>query len=237
MRAPEGWGDVQAAKAEHVDYIKDSQGTHSNNEEYVPDAPGGDYAEAVDYDVIQLKQHLEMTQQTLPENWGNLEAGYEEHRSFVHDFVDGNADEEDYKDDAPTEIPTDILEYNLQLKSTLNRNYNNILLAIAEPNESGIDTSTHGSDSYEQHADEDQYKEDTPAETGTPDIIGAYAVQLNQMTAPENWGDLAFNQALHREKLHESVVDHTDEDDYKDDAPAETSSTDVIGAYDVQLDA
>ena len=54
MRAPEGWGDLQAAKDEHVDYIKDSQGTHSNNEEYVPDGPGGDYAEAVDYDVIQL---------------------------------------------------------------------------------------------------------------------------------------------------------------------------------------
>lgn len=39
MRAPPGWGDLQAAKDAHIDYIKDSQGTHSNNEEYVPDAP------------------------------------------------------------------------------------------------------------------------------------------------------------------------------------------------------
>ena len=53
MRAPPGWGDLQAAKDAHVDYIKDSQGTHSS-EEYVPDAPDGAYAEAVDYDVLQL---------------------------------------------------------------------------------------------------------------------------------------------------------------------------------------
>ena len=78
--------------------------------------------------------------------------------------------------DAPAEIPTDILEYNLQLNSKINRHNNNILLAIAEPNESGIDTDTHGSDSYEQHADEDDYKADTPAETGTTDIIGEYQV-------------------------------------------------------------
>ena len=39
MRAPAGWGDLQAAKDDHIDYIKDSQSDHSNNEEYVPDAP------------------------------------------------------------------------------------------------------------------------------------------------------------------------------------------------------
>lgn len=38
MRAPPGWGDLQAAKDAHVDFIKDSQGTHSS-EDYVPDAP------------------------------------------------------------------------------------------------------------------------------------------------------------------------------------------------------
>jgi len=42
---------------------------------------------------------------------------------------------------------------------------------------------------------------------------------------------------LHREKLHESVVDHADEDDYKDDSPDETNSAEILGAYDVQLDA
>ena len=96
-----------------------------------------------------------MTQMTLPENWGNLEVGQEEHRDYVHDFVEGNAEEEDYKDDAPADIPVDILEYNLQLKSKINRNYNNVLLAIAEPDENGVDTSLHGSDAYENHADED----------------------------------------------------------------------------------
>ena len=91
---------------------------------------------------------------TLPENWGNLEFGKEEHRDYVHSFVEDNADEEDFKEDAPDSIPVDILEYNLQLKSRINKYNNNILLAMAEPNESGIDVDTHGSDSYEQHADE-----------------------------------------------------------------------------------
>lgn len=174
---------------------------------------------------------------TLPENWGNLDVGKEEHRSYIHDFVDDNAEEEDYKEDAPDSIPTDILEYNLQLNSKINRNYNNILLSLAEPNESGIDTDTFGSDSYEQHADEDDYKEDAPADTGHPDIIGAYAVQLNSATPPENWGDLAFGQQEHREKLHESVVGHSEEEDYKEDAPAETNTAEILGAYDVQLNS
>jgi hypothetical protein len=47
------------------------------------------------------------------------------------------------------------LEYNLQLNSRINRNFNNILLAISEPDENGVDTSLHGSDAYENHADED----------------------------------------------------------------------------------
>lgn len=235
QKKPEGWGDVDAAFQEHKDYIKDSQGDHSNNEEYVPDAPSGDYAEAVDYDVLQLEQHLKMTQMTLPENWGDLDIGKEEHRDFVHEFVDDNADEEDYKEDAPADIPTDILEYNLQLNSKINRYNNNILLAISDPNESGIDTDTHGSDSYEQHADETDYKADAPAETGTQDIIGAYEVQLNQQTLPENWGDLAAGQDEHREGIHGVVLAHTDEEDYKDDAPADTNTPEILGAYDVQL--
>tara|TARA_B110000285_G_C15067064_1_gene585749 strand:+ start:548 stop:697 length:150 start_codon:yes stop_codon:yes gene_type:complete len=45
--------------------------THSRDD-YVEDAPGGDYAEAVDYDDVQLDQHFKMTQMTLPENWGDL---------------------------------------------------------------------------------------------------------------------------------------------------------------------
>lgn len=96
-----------------------------------------------------------MTQMTLPENWGNLEMGQDEHRDFIHEFTNESADEDDYKDDAPDSIPVDILEYNLQLNSRINRNFNNILLAIAEPDENGVDTSLHGSDAYENHADED----------------------------------------------------------------------------------
>ena len=52
---PEDWGNLQAALDKHIDYIKDSVGEHSR-ESYVPDGPGGDYAEAVNYDVLQLKQ-------------------------------------------------------------------------------------------------------------------------------------------------------------------------------------
>jgi hypothetical protein len=36
--------------------------------------------------------------------------------------------------------------------------------------------------------------------------------------------------------LNEVVTGNSDEDDYKDDAPAETATADVIGEYDVQLD-
>ena len=176
---------------------------------------------------------------TSPENWGNLAVGQEEHRDFVNSFVEDNADEEDFKEDAPDSIPTDILEYNLQLRSRINRYNNNILLAMAEPNESGIDVDTHGSDSYEQHADEQEYKEDTPAETGTPDIIGAYAVQLNayQGTLPENWGNLEFGKEEHRTGLHTVVNDNSEEEDYKDDAPQDLATADHGIEYDVQLDA
>jgi hypothetical protein len=43
-----------------------------SSDDYVEDAPSGDYAEAVDYDDVQLDQHFKMTQMTLPENWGDL---------------------------------------------------------------------------------------------------------------------------------------------------------------------
>jgi hypothetical protein len=43
---------------------------------------------------------------------------------------------------------------------------------------------------------------------------------LKAQTAPENWGDLAFGQEEHRQAIHDSLNDHAEEDDYKDDAPA-----------------
>ena len=52
-------------------------------------------------------------------------------------------------------------------------------------------------------------------------------------TLPENWGDLEFNLNEHREKLNKVIEDHSDEDDYKVDAPAETGTADIIGAYDL----
>jgi hypothetical protein len=36
--------------------------------------------------------------------------------------------------------------------------------------------------------------------------------------------------------LNAVINDNSEEDDYKEDAPAETSGADVIGAYDVQLE-
>lgn len=127
----------------------------------------------------------------------------------------------------------------MQLKSRINRYNNNILLALAEPNESGIDVDTHGSDSYEQHADETDYKEDAPAAYATTDIIGEYAVQLNshEGTLPENWGNLDWGIEEHRTGIHTLVNTHSDEEDYKDDAPAETNTADILGAYEVQLDS
>jgi hypothetical protein len=98
---PENWGDMDAAFADHKDSIKDNQSDHSNNEKYVEDAPSGDYAEAVDYDVVQLEQHLKMTQMTLPENWGDLAAAQEEYREGVHTSVVDHTDEEDFKEDSP----------------------------------------------------------------------------------------------------------------------------------------
>jgi len=67
--------------------------------------------------------------------------------------------------------------------------------------------------------------------------LGAYDVQLSSRTAtlPENWGDLAFTQEEHREKLHKVIDDNSEEDDYKDDSPDETNTAEILGAYDVQL--
>ena len=157
MRAPEGWGDLAGAMANHTDYIKDSLSDHSNNEDYVPDAPSGVFAEAVDYDVLQLEQHLKMTQMTLPENWGDLAFSQEEFREYLHANVTEHTDEDEYKEDSPeVEGNSEIVgAYDIQLNSLLNRNYNNVLLAIADPDENGVDTSLHGSDAYENHADED----------------------------------------------------------------------------------
>ena len=310
---PENWGDMDAAFADHKDSIKDNQSDHSNNEKYVEDAPSGDYAEAVDYDVLQLEQHLKNTQMlmtlpenwgdlafaqeefrekihgnvqdhsdeddfkddapddynqadngieynlqlnsllnrnynnillaatTLPENWGDLAAAQEEYREGVHTSVVDHTDEDDFKDDSPDETNTsEILgAYDIQLKSTLNRNFNNVMLALADEDENGVDTDLHGSDAYENHADQDDYKDDAPAGFNTVDQGIEYEVQLDAKTAtlPENWGDLAFNQAERREKLHEIIEDSVpDEDDYKDDSPAETNTAEILGAYDLQLD-
>jgi hypothetical protein len=95
-----------------------------------------------------------LTTATLPENWGNLEFGQEEHRQDIHDSLNDHAEEQDYKDDAPV----------------------------------GIDQE--------------------------------YKVQLNAETTPENWGNLEFGQDEHRQAIHDSLNDHAEEDDYKDDAPA-----------------
>ena len=48
----------------------------------------------------------------------------------------------------------------------------------------------------DDNSEEDDYKDDSPDETNTAEILGAYDVQLSSRiaTLPENWGDLAFNQ-------------------------------------------
>ena len=41
---------------------------------------------------------------TTPENWGNLEFGQEAHRDAIHASLNGHAEEDDYKEDAPVGI-------------------------------------------------------------------------------------------------------------------------------------
>ena len=171
-----------------------------------------------------------LTTATLPENWGDLAFSQEEYREHLHANVTAHTEEEDYKEDSPeVEGNAEIVgAYDIQLNSLLNRNYNNVLLAIADPDENGVDTDLHGSDAYENHAEKADYMDDAPAEYNTADQGIEYAVQLGAQTAtlPENWGDLAFNQEEHREKLHKVIDDNSEEDDYRDDAPAETNAAD-----------
>ena len=44
-QAPEGWGDLEAAKDAHRDYIHDSTNEHADEEDYKTDAPVGIDAE------------------------------------------------------------------------------------------------------------------------------------------------------------------------------------------------
>jgi hypothetical protein len=179
MRAPVGWGDLQAAQDAHNDYIKESLINHTNEDHYVPDAPVG--MGEITYDV-QLRNQA-------PEGWGDLDAAKEAHRDYIHDSTNEHADEDDYKLDAPAENGGFAQEYELQLKAEgttamLNREYNNIMLAEA--------------------------------------------------TAPENWGDLSFYKDAHRQDIVDAVEEHADEDDYKLDAP---TGNGFAQEYDVQLSA
>jgi hypothetical protein len=78
-----------------------------------------------------LQQQLK--QQTLPENWGDLTAGMDDHRDAIHDSYNTHIDEDaeqEYKDGYPDEM-SDVITYDLQLKQIINRDYNNILLTTA----------------------------------------------------------------------------------------------------------
>jgi len=161
MRAPVGWGDLQAAQDAHIDYIKESLIDHTNEDHYVPDAPVG--MGEITYDV-QLRNQA-------PEGWGDLDAAKEAHRDYIHDSTNEHADEDDYIPDAPVGIDQ---EYELQLKSEgitakLNREYNNIMLAEATAPENWGDLSFYKDahrqdivDAVQEHADEDDYKLDAP---------------------------------------------------------------------------
>lgn len=115
-QAPEGWGDLEAAKDAHRDYIHDSTNEHADEEDYKTDAPVGIDAE---YELmIQAKLNREnnniLLAESAPEGWGDLEAAKDAHRDYIHDSTNEHADEEDYKTDAPSGIDT---EYEVQLSS------------------------------------------------------------------------------------------------------------------------
>lgn len=137
---------------------------HADGEKYAEDAPTG---------IGEISFDVQLKQQTSPENWGNLEMGMDDHRSSIHDSYNDHIDEDAeqlYKDSYPGEM-SDVITYDLQLKSIINRDYNNILLTTATK------------------------------------------------TLPENWGNLEFGQDEHRQAIHDSLNDHAEEQDYKDDAP------------------
>ena len=174
---------------------------------------------------------------TSPENWGDLTVGMDDHRDYIQDSYNDHIDE-----DAETEykiLPddmSDVITYDLQIKSIINRDYNNVLLTTATAPENWGDLSfgqdehrDYINDSINEHADEDDYKEDAPV-----GIDQTYAVQLKSHTEtlPENWGDLDFGKEAHRDYINESTNEHADEDDYKEDAPAGIDQT-----YAVQLRA
>lgn len=48
---------------------------------------------------------------------------------------------------------------------------------------------------------------------------------MKAQTAPENWGDLEFGMDEHRNYISDSIDDHAEEDDYKEDAPAGIDQT------------
>lgn len=80
----------------------------------------------------EISYDVQMKAQTTPENWGDLTAGQEDHRDAIHDSYNDAIDEDaeiEYKI-LPDDM-ADVITYDLQIKSILNRDYNNVLLTTA----------------------------------------------------------------------------------------------------------
>ena len=82
---------------------------HADGEKYAEDAPSG---------IGEISFEVQLKQQTLPENWGDLTMGMDDHRDAIHDSYNDHIDEDAeqlYKDEYPAEM-SDVITYDLQLK-------------------------------------------------------------------------------------------------------------------------
>lgn len=152
---PANWGNLDAGLDEHVGYITDSLNDHAHEEDYIADAPEA----AVPYDLVQLNRRpvQSVLLGTKPENWGKVEVGLDEHRDYIHGFLNEHADETDYIADAPeAAVPYDAAT--LQLEKFGEIAYE--------------DTAEHTKDQMHKGAHVDNYEEDIPSGykvTQTPD--------------------------------------------------------------------
>jgi len=145
--------------------------------------------------------------------------------------------------DYPAEM-ADVVTYDLQLKQTqmhINELNNNILLQL-NPNgltveEQAEEHRDYIHDSINDHADEEDYKLDTPSE-----IEVEYAVQLknqdNQMVQLESqkhaglsspgWGDVDLMMDNIRTGIKDDLEEHADETEYKVTVPQDMIDDGII---------
>lgn len=204
---------------EHRDYIHDSTNENAEEDDYKTDAPVGIDAEYT----VQLKSQAA----TLPENWGNLDAGLEEHRDYIHESTNEHAEEDDYKTDAPVGIET---EYEVQLRSqtgTVPENWGKLDYGLDEHRD-------YINDSTNENSEEEEYKLDAPV-----GIDATYDLQLRNLenanirTNNKKWGTIAFEDTA--EAVNANMVKWSHPPRYVDDMPVDyVDGVKNVEKYDIE---